>query len=86
MGAHGRRALERFFVGSTAENMLRKTPVPIMIVPQRFRLIFHAAIFPSVFMVKSAEYWDDNSAVTIRNVVPLDLKLRMGLNCRIRVG
>jgi hypothetical protein len=25
--------------------------------------------------VKPADYWDDNNAVIIRNVVPLDLKL-----------
>src|SRR5262249_54068386 len=32
MGTHGRRALERFLLGSTAEDMLRKVPVPVLTV------------------------------------------------------
>jgi nucleotide-binding universal stress UspA family protein len=32
MGTHGRRRVERFFLGSTTENMLRKVPVPVMTV------------------------------------------------------
>ena len=35
MGTHGRRNLERFFLGSTAETMLRRVPVPILTVSQR---------------------------------------------------
>jgi nucleotide-binding universal stress UspA family protein len=32
MGTHGRRNVERFFLGSTTETMLRKVPVPILTV------------------------------------------------------
>jgi nucleotide-binding universal stress UspA family protein len=32
MGTHGRRAFERFFLGSVTERMLRKIPVPILTV------------------------------------------------------
>lgn len=32
MGTHGRRNIERFFLGSTTEAMLRKVPVPILTV------------------------------------------------------
>jgi nucleotide-binding universal stress UspA family protein len=32
MGTHGRRTVERFFLGSTTETMLRKVPVPILTV------------------------------------------------------
>jgi nucleotide-binding universal stress UspA family protein len=32
MGTHGRRAVERFFLGSVTECMLRKVPVPIVTV------------------------------------------------------
>jgi nucleotide-binding universal stress UspA family protein len=35
MGTHGRRALERFALGSTTERMLRKVPVPILTVSAR---------------------------------------------------
>lgn len=35
MGTHGRRGLERFAVGSTAEGVLRGSTVPVFIVPQR---------------------------------------------------
>jgi nucleotide-binding universal stress UspA family protein len=33
MGAHGRPALERFFLGSTAERMVRITDRPVLVVP-----------------------------------------------------
>jgi nucleotide-binding universal stress UspA family protein len=32
MGSHGRRNIERFFLGSTTEHMLRKVPVPLLTV------------------------------------------------------
>jgi nucleotide-binding universal stress UspA family protein len=32
MGSHGRRNIERFFLGSTTEHMLRKVPVPVLTV------------------------------------------------------
>ena len=35
MGTHGRRRLERFFLGSTAESMLRRVSVPILMVSKR---------------------------------------------------
>jgi nucleotide-binding universal stress UspA family protein len=35
MGTHGRRGVERFFLGSTTENMLRRIPVPILTVSER---------------------------------------------------
>ena len=44
MGAHGRRAVERLFMGSTAENMLRKTPVPIIIVPERSKEVSQSPV------------------------------------------
>jgi len=35
MGTHGRRGVERFFLGSTTENMLRKVAIPILTVSER---------------------------------------------------
>jgi nucleotide-binding universal stress UspA family protein len=35
MGTHGRQGLQRFFLGSTAEHMLRNAPVPILTVSRR---------------------------------------------------
>jgi nucleotide-binding universal stress UspA family protein len=35
MGTHGRRNLERFFLGSTTETILRRVPVPILTVSER---------------------------------------------------
>jgi nucleotide-binding universal stress UspA family protein len=35
MGTHGRRGVERFFIGSTTENMLRRIPVPVLTVSER---------------------------------------------------
>jgi nucleotide-binding universal stress UspA family protein len=32
MGSHGRRNIERFFLGSTTEHILRKVPVPVLTV------------------------------------------------------
>ena len=32
MGTHGRRAFERWFLGSTTEHMLRRLPVPVLTV------------------------------------------------------
>jgi nucleotide-binding universal stress UspA family protein len=32
MGTHGRRHIERFFLGSTTESMLRRLPVPVLTV------------------------------------------------------
>ena len=32
MGSHGRRNVERFFLGSTTEHILRKVPVPVLTV------------------------------------------------------
>jgi nucleotide-binding universal stress UspA family protein len=33
MGTHGRRHIERFFLGTTTESMLRRLPAPILTVP-----------------------------------------------------
>jgi len=33
MGTHGRHGLDRFFLGSTAEAVLRISPVPVLLVP-----------------------------------------------------
>jgi nucleotide-binding universal stress UspA family protein len=35
MGTHGRRNLERFFLGSTTETILRRVPIPILTVSKR---------------------------------------------------
>jgi nucleotide-binding universal stress UspA family protein len=35
MGTHGRRSIERFLLGSTTEDMLRRIPVPILTVSHR---------------------------------------------------
>jgi nucleotide-binding universal stress UspA family protein len=32
MGTHGRRGFDRFFLGSTAEEVLRRVPVPVLLV------------------------------------------------------
>lgn len=34
MGTHGRRGLRRFFLGSVAGEVLRRTEIPVMIVPE----------------------------------------------------
>jgi nucleotide-binding universal stress UspA family protein len=34
MGTHGRRSLQRFFLGSTTESVLRRVPVPILTVSE----------------------------------------------------
>jgi nucleotide-binding universal stress UspA family protein len=33
MGTHGRRGLERWFMGSVAERMMRQCPVPLLTIP-----------------------------------------------------
>jgi nucleotide-binding universal stress UspA family protein len=33
LGTHGRRGLERWFMGSTTERLLRRSPVPLLTVP-----------------------------------------------------
>jgi nucleotide-binding universal stress UspA family protein len=44
MGSHGRTGLSRILVGSVAEGVLRRSPVPVMIVPmQRETHHSHAA-------------------------------------------
>jgi nucleotide-binding universal stress UspA family protein len=35
MGTHGRRGMERLLLGSTAESILRRVPVPVLTVSQR---------------------------------------------------
>jgi nucleotide-binding universal stress UspA family protein len=32
LGSHGRRGLERFFLGSVAEGVVRTAPVPVLVV------------------------------------------------------
>lgn len=34
MGTHGRSGLERFFLGSTTERVLRASPIPVLAVPR----------------------------------------------------
>jgi nucleotide-binding universal stress UspA family protein len=34
LGTHGRRGLERWFMGSTTERLLRRSPVPLLIIPE----------------------------------------------------
>jgi len=54
MGTHGRRSIERFILGSTTENMLRRVPVPILTVSHRgsgkqaespFEVPFHRILY-----------------------------------------
>ncbi len=35
MGTHGRRGLEKILMGSVAENVLRRSTIPILIIPTR---------------------------------------------------
>lgn len=35
MGAHGRRGLARFVIGSDAENVVRASPIPVLLVRQQ---------------------------------------------------
>ncbi len=35
MGTHGRSGLQRVFLGSVAEGVLRRSPVPVVVVPPR---------------------------------------------------
>ena len=37
MGTHGRRGLDRMFLGSDAELVARHSPVPVLLVPPRGR-------------------------------------------------
>jgi nucleotide-binding universal stress UspA family protein len=38
MGTHGRKGLEHVFFGSVAENVLRKSPVPVLVInPHRLK-------------------------------------------------
>jgi len=32
LGSHGRRGLERFFIGSVAEHVVRQSPIPVLVV------------------------------------------------------
>ena len=54
MGTHGRRAVERFILGSTTESLLRHVPVPILTVSHRgaalqadspFEVPFHRILY-----------------------------------------
>jgi nucleotide-binding universal stress UspA family protein len=33
LSTHGRRGLDQFFIGSVAERILRRTPIPVLVVP-----------------------------------------------------
>jgi nucleotide-binding universal stress UspA family protein len=35
LGTHGRRGIERLLLGSTAETFLRKSVVPVLVIPSR---------------------------------------------------
>jgi len=37
IGTHGRSAFEKFLLGSTAERVLRRSPVPVLTVPEKKR-------------------------------------------------
>ncbi|HTJ25416.1 MAG TPA: universal stress protein [Candidatus Limnocylindria bacterium] len=37
MGTHGRRGLQRLVLGSTTESVLRRSTVPVVVVPGRPR-------------------------------------------------
>jgi nucleotide-binding universal stress UspA family protein len=56
MGTHGRRAIERFVLGSTTESMLRRAAVPVLTVSARasgkqiespFDVPFHRMLYPT---------------------------------------
>jgi hypothetical protein len=32
IGSHGRRGLQRFFLGSVAESIVRSAPIPVLVV------------------------------------------------------
>ncbi|HEV8021324.1 MAG TPA: universal stress protein, partial [Candidatus Lustribacter sp.] len=32
LGSHGRQGLERFFIGSVAEHVVRNSPLPVLVV------------------------------------------------------
>jgi nucleotide-binding universal stress UspA family protein len=35
LGTHGRRGFERMLLGSVAEGMARRSPVPVLLIPSR---------------------------------------------------
>jgi nucleotide-binding universal stress UspA family protein len=63
MGTHGRRSVERFLLGSTTEDMLRRIPVPVLTVSDRgsgkqaespFEAPFHRILYATDLSEKSA--------------------------------
>lgn len=55
MGTHGRRGLQRLFLGSVAEDVLRRTDIPVMIVPE------HASGRASIRLVLAPTDFSDPS-------------------------
>lgn len=44
LGSHGRRGLERFFIGSVAEHVVRSSPLPVLVVRTRESVPLTAAL------------------------------------------
>jgi nucleotide-binding universal stress UspA family protein len=89
LGTHGRSGLGRFVLGSSAEQILRKSPVPVMVVgPVHGRIPseghFHRVVFPSDFTPQSqaaAQYavsvaQENQAALTLLHVIAKDAKER----------
>jgi len=48
VGTHGRRHLDRLFLGSTAESLVRRSDIPVVVIPARTRLL------PGILAVEAA--------------------------------
>jgi len=89
LGTHGRSGLGRFVLGSSAEQILRRSPVPVMVVgPVHGRIPmeghFHRVVFPSDFTPQSlsaAQYavsvaQENEAGLTLVHVIKKDGKDR----------
>jgi nucleotide-binding universal stress UspA family protein len=81
MGTHGRRGVERWFMGSTTEKLLRHSPVPLVTIsasgeraiPQRFRRILVTTDFsdgtPDALSYAFSVAQENESRITLLHVL-----------------